>query len=198
MALKNVATELTDLTATGWAAYVGKSSDGSPDRFLSLDNFVYKTTNQTIGGVKTFTSFPVTPSSAPTTNYQVTNKLYVDDLTYIIEVAISQLDTAIAVADGIAKFPCPEDMTIQSCFINVTVAPTGSTAIFDINVEASSIMDDLITIEATEFSSLDAATQPSFTDTAVDKGEDFVIDCTQTGAVVAPQNAVLVIIYKKR
>lgn len=30
-------------------------------------------------GIYTFSSFPVTPSSAPTTNYQVANKKYVDD-----------------------------------------------------------------------------------------------------------------------
>jgi hypothetical protein len=34
---------------------------------------------ETINGVKTFGSFPVTPSSAPTTDYQVANKKYVDD-----------------------------------------------------------------------------------------------------------------------
>ena len=34
---------------------------------------------QTINGVKTFGSFPVTPSSAPTTDYQVANKKWVDD-----------------------------------------------------------------------------------------------------------------------
>lgn len=37
------------------------------------------TGDQTIAGVKTFSSFPVTPSSAPTTNYEVANKKYVDD-----------------------------------------------------------------------------------------------------------------------
>lgn len=42
-------------------------------------DYVDITTNQTIGGVKTFTSFPVTPSTAPTTNYQTANKKYVDD-----------------------------------------------------------------------------------------------------------------------
>ena len=36
---------------------------------------------QTIYGVKTFDSFPVTPSSSPTTDYQVANKKYVDDTT---------------------------------------------------------------------------------------------------------------------
>lgn len=38
------------------------------------------TGNQAVAGVKTFSSFPVTPSSAPTTNYQTANKKYVDDL----------------------------------------------------------------------------------------------------------------------
>jgi len=33
---------------------------------------------ETIDGVKTFTSFPVTPSASPTSNYQVANKAYVD------------------------------------------------------------------------------------------------------------------------
>lgn len=37
------------------------------------------TGNETIAGVKTFSSFPVTPSSAPTTDYQIANKKYVDD-----------------------------------------------------------------------------------------------------------------------
>jgi len=35
--------------------------------------------DQTIAGVKTFSSFPVTPSSAPTSDYQVANKKYCDD-----------------------------------------------------------------------------------------------------------------------
>ena len=37
------------------------------------------TGDQTIAGIKTFTSFPVGPSSAPTTDYQFANKKYVDD-----------------------------------------------------------------------------------------------------------------------
>ena len=40
---------------------------------------VHKTGNETVAGVKTFSSFPVTPSSAPISNYQVANKKYVDD-----------------------------------------------------------------------------------------------------------------------
>ncbi len=41
--------------------------------------YVALTGNQSVAGIKTFSSFPVTPSSAPTTDYQVANKKYVDD-----------------------------------------------------------------------------------------------------------------------
>lgn len=40
---------------------------------------VHDTGNETVAGIKTFSSFPVTPSSAPTTDYQAANKKYVDD-----------------------------------------------------------------------------------------------------------------------
>lgn len=45
----------------------------------ALGDYVKLTTDQTVAGIKTFTSFPVTPSSAPSANYQVANKKYVDD-----------------------------------------------------------------------------------------------------------------------
>lgn len=41
--------------------------------------FVDLNTNQTVGGLKTFSLFPLTPSSPPSSNYQVSNKKYVDD-----------------------------------------------------------------------------------------------------------------------
>lgn len=44
-----------------------------------LADAVYKIGAQTVAGVKTFSSFPVTPSSAPTANFEVANKKYVDD-----------------------------------------------------------------------------------------------------------------------
>ena len=43
------------------------------------DAVVHDTGDETVAGVKTFSSFPVTPSSAPTSDYQVANKKYVDD-----------------------------------------------------------------------------------------------------------------------
>jgi hypothetical protein len=45
----------------------------------SNSGLVHTSGDETISGIKTFNSFPVTPSSAPTTDYQTANKKYVDD-----------------------------------------------------------------------------------------------------------------------
>lgn len=46
--------------------------------YTALSGYVKKTLDETIAGIKTFTSFPITPSSTPSTDYQVANKKYVD------------------------------------------------------------------------------------------------------------------------
>lgn len=46
----------------------------------NLGNACLTSTNQTIAGIKTFSSFPVGPSTAPTSNYELANKKYIDDL----------------------------------------------------------------------------------------------------------------------
>lgn len=52
--------------------------------------------NQTIGGIKTFSSFPVTPSSAPSSDYQVANKKSVDDIAAAAAASvISFVDTSV-------------------------------------------------------------------------------------------------------
>lgn len=58
----------------------GASNTGSQidDIYNSLIDFLITGYN-ILAGVVTFTNHPVTPSSAPTTNYQVANKKYVDD-----------------------------------------------------------------------------------------------------------------------
>jgi len=63
---------------------VGGATPEIDDEFRNIKaqvkgNAVALSGNQTVAGVKTFTSFPVTPSSAPTTDYQTANKKYVDD-----------------------------------------------------------------------------------------------------------------------
>jgi hypothetical protein len=69
------------------ATIVTRSSKGSAlthtemdSNFSNLNNGKVETTgNETIAGVKTFSSFPITPSSAPSSDYETANKKYVDD-----------------------------------------------------------------------------------------------------------------------
>jgi hypothetical protein len=72
---------LTDCPSS-YSGQAGKHTRVKQDEtgleFLT-DDSVKLTGDQTIAGVKTFSSFPVTPSSAPTTDYQVANKKFVDD-----------------------------------------------------------------------------------------------------------------------
>lgn len=69
-----------DLTANrtlsvNYGTTEGTAAQGNDSRIV---NSVQTSGDQSITGVKTFSSFPVTPSAAPTDAYQVANKKYVD------------------------------------------------------------------------------------------------------------------------
>ena len=67
-------------TGTSGTPNTGNDPISDSVNWESLDGkFVDLLNAQTIAGIKTFSSFPVTPSSEPTTDYQVVNKKYVDD-----------------------------------------------------------------------------------------------------------------------
>lgn len=57
----------------GGVKFVISNTAGFYNELLSTDN------DETINGLYTFAQFPITPSSPPSTNYQVANKKYVDD-----------------------------------------------------------------------------------------------------------------------
>ena len=57
-------------------------------------NIVALTTDQTIAGVKTFSSFPVFPSTSPTASSQGANKLYVDSAVTAYAVATADRNAA--------------------------------------------------------------------------------------------------------
>lgn len=64
------------------SSYTGAQIDAAVGAVASKADdtaVVHDTGNETIGGVKTFSSFPVTPSTVPTDNYQAANKKYIDD-----------------------------------------------------------------------------------------------------------------------
>lgn len=64
--------------------YIGYGDDGSGNAtsiraVAGAGKFLALTGAQTVAGVKTFSDFPLTPSSAPTTDYQVANRKFVLD-----------------------------------------------------------------------------------------------------------------------
>jgi hypothetical protein len=83
--------------------------------------------NQTIAGVKTFTSFPVTPSSAPTTDYQAANKKYADDKsTAAAAIAIGSIkDYGSSTSSGAAV----STSTLKICYGYASVAGASTVAI---------------------------------------------------------------------
>ena len=64
---------------TAYLGITAKAADSDKLDNIDSSGFVQTSGNQTIAGIKTFSSFPVTPSSAPSSNYQTANKKYVDD-----------------------------------------------------------------------------------------------------------------------
>ena len=70
----NASTSATNASNSATLAQ-GYADSINPSQFVNL------TDDQTKDGILTFLDFPITPSSAPTTDYQVANKKYVDDNT---------------------------------------------------------------------------------------------------------------------
>lgn len=72
-------------TADQKAALTGTGVPSSSNKFVTandtnLTNNVKTTGDQTVGGVKTFSSLPVLPATTPTSSNQAVSKKYIDDL----------------------------------------------------------------------------------------------------------------------
>ena len=89
------------------------------------DTKVALTGDQTIAGVKTFSSFSITPSTVPTTDYQVANKKYVDGSSGEV---FYQVEGATDISTTSASFV---DMTGMTLTITVTA---GQRVVIDLNM----------------------------------------------------------------
>lgn len=90
---------------------------------------------QTIAGVKTFSSFPITPSSSPTTAYQVANKQYVDGVAVagapnadtttkgIVEIATTTETAAGTAAGGTGAALVPANSTFNATSSAAVLVP---------------------------------------------------------------------------
>ena len=81
--------------------------------------------DQTIAGIKTFSSFPVTPASNPSTNYQVANKTYVDHVTNYI------LASSTGSVNRIDITPVPADLVAGMSF-HIKLKHTNTSATVEI------------------------------------------------------------------
>lgn len=121
--------------------------------------------NETINGVKTFGSFPETPSSAPTTDYQAANKKYVDDTHFnnVLAVGTNQKYTTIASAladfvEGDIIYLSPEqfneDITISTDSVKILGMSRELSRIKSIVVNGSNAqLKNLSIIETATFTS---------------------------------------------
>ena len=109
-----------DVSGSGSAPSVTLYFEGDSDSHWQIpvnleifDNrYVSLTGNQTISGTKTFSSFPVTPSSDPSSDYEVANKQYVDNRT-ISTIGLSLDGGGEVITTGIKGFiRVPFDCTI--------------------------------------------------------------------------------------
>ena len=162
---------ISDGTNTKTAAQVKTHIDSvaNPHTVTAAQAGAVATTgDESVAGVKTFTSFPVTPSSAPTTDYQVANRKYVIDtvgsatgtVNAVKEAGVQVGDADIATLD----FDGDDFNTTESPDkeVNITIRDAGinhdGLANFDV---AEHFTQAAISITAAQISNLNAGTDPT-------------------------------------
>lgn len=104
-----------------------------------------------------------------------------------IAVACSDETTALTTGTAKVTFRMPYAFTLTAVRASVTTAPTGSVLTVDINESGSSILSTKLTIDATEKTSVTAATPPVITDSPSGLANDaeITIDIDTVGSTVA-------------
>ena len=87
---------------------------------------------QAISGIKTFASFPITPSSAPTSDYQVANKKYTDNSTASFELRAAGFYGTLGSVSGGDDYISQQAHNIIEWYKGMTVLDAESTQDFEI------------------------------------------------------------------
>jgi len=99
--------------------------------------------------------------------------------------AASDEDTAITVGTAKVTFRMPFAMYLLGIRANVKTAPTGASIIFDFNESGFSVLSTRLSIDATEKTSVTAATPLVISDPNLADDAEITIDFDQVGATVA-------------
>lgn len=100
-------------------------------------------------------------------------------------IVCSDETTAITVGTGKATFRPRFNFTATAVYSDMKTAPTGSTAIFDINEDGASILGTKLSVDAGEKDSFSAASPATITDAAIAAHSEITVDFDQVGSTVA-------------
>lgn len=115
-----------------------------------------------------------------------------------VEVGQACSDQTTAITTGTAKrtFYMPFDMSLTSVIFTMITAPTGSTAIFDVKANGTTLFSTKPSIDASEHTTGTAATASVLTSTptALTKYTEMTVNIDQTGASVAGAGVELILV----
>jgi hypothetical protein len=113
-------------------------------------------------------------------------------------IACSDETTNLTTGTAKVTFRAPFAFTILGLRASVKTAPTGSTIIVDINEGGNTIMTtNKLSIDASEKTSVTAATAAGITDSAIADDAEITIDIDQIGSSVAGVALKVTMLYRK-
>lgn len=121
--------------------------------------------SQTTGLVYTNLNLEITPPPTQTT----------------MQVAASDLVTALTTGTSVAYFRAPADITLTEIRASLLTASTSGAVTVDVNVNASSILSTLLTIDQDEKTSLTAATPVVISNTTINSDDEITVDIDGAG-----------------
>ena len=119
--------------------------------------------------------------------------------TILDHILVAASDETTAITTGTAKrtFRMPYAATLTGVRASFTTAPTGSTAIIDINKNGASILSTKLSVDATEKTSMTAATPPVISSSALANDDEITIDFDQVGSTVAGAGVKVLMIVRR-
>jgi hypothetical protein len=108
--------------------YVDAGDSANASDIATLDGEVVKLTGaQSIDGIKTFTSIPVGPASDPTTDNQLTRKLYVDSGIAVVQGEVDAVEGDLATLDAaVVKLTGDQSVAGIKTFSSIPILPASN------------------------------------------------------------------------
>ena len=104
-----------------------------------------------------------------------------------VEIGVACSDETTNLTSGTAKatFRMPYAMTLTSVRANVNTAPSGSTILVDVNKNGSTIFSTRVSIDASEKTSVTAASAFVLSTTSLANDDEITVDIDQIGSSTA-------------